>query len=87
MSDNNDKKYNPTLARGYSMSRGFWSPVITTEDYENIMKHVELGGRLVFKLNKTKTKETTPDGYFEFIPAEKVKEMSLSRQAKQSDDI
>ncbi len=87
MSDN--KKFNPTLARGYNMSRGAWSPPITSEDYDSIMKNVEIGGRLVYKQNKAKKNDTSPDGYFEFIPASEVKAMEAARNARKgnSEDI
>lgn len=93
MSDNNDvkKTFNPTLARGYEMSRGYWSPPLTSEDYDAIMKNVEIGGRMVLKRTTVRKTDKSPDAYFEFVTAAEVKRMEDERNGRKpahnSEDI
>lgn len=80
---NREKKFNPTLSRAYEMKRGYWSTPLTTEDYDTIMKNVEVGGRLVLKINQHRTSDKSPDAYFEYVPASEVKAMEETRKANQ----
>lgn len=85
------KEFNPTLAMLYNMKNGSWSLPITSKEYDAIMKHVELGGRLVIKPNNYKRNDKSPDHYLEFIPKAKLQEREAFRnnntKATTSDEI
>lgn len=78
------RKFNVTLGRAYKTKLGFWSPTIAPEEYDAIMKSVELGGRLVLKFTKNKATDKSPDAYFEFISAEDNKAMETARAVEKA---
>lgn len=79
-----EKKYNPTLTYLYNMKRGLWSPGagLSQEEYDKFMTHVEVGSRIVVKLNKTKKNDKSPDAYLEIIPKEAVDAMRAEYKGK-----
>lgn len=73
------KEYNPTLGLLYNIKNGMWTLPIQPREYDSIMKHVELGGRIVVKINQYKTGEKSPDAYLEFIPKAKLEAREAAR--------
>ena len=70
-----DKKYNLTLSRGYKTKNGAWSTDIGAAEFD-ALQQVQLGGRIVWREldEKSRKKETSPHGYFQYMTPDEVKE-------------
>lgn len=66
-------EYNTTLAGMWTKNGwAFETMPLTDEAIKALIQTLQTGGKIVFKVAKTRAKETSPGGYLEFMDATKV---------------
>lgn len=67
-------EYNPTLMPLRRSRTGNFSWKVQPDMYDAFQKHVEVGCKILVKINNNKSKDESPDAYLEVIPKSKVTE-------------
>jgi hypothetical protein len=84
---NNNKKYNTTIAPLYiSETNGLISSIVITPAMYDAIQTVKVGGKFFVKNNKSKHNDTSPDLYLEYMSPERLSEFKNNAQKNQSKD-
>lgn len=85
-----DKKYNTTVARAYSIKSGYWSVDLDAAAVDALLG-AEVGSRLVLKIipAESRKKDSSPHAYFQVMSPSEVRAFKdkVADRAKRRDDI